>query len=79
MSHQKVSYLVTQWLLQKIVKKNKLKELFHSFVTPSVLAVVDQGFPKRVPTPERGDINLLLGKMFAKKCMKMKEIGHGGD
>ena len=27
-----------------------------------MLAEVDQGFPKRVPTPERGDINLLLGK-----------------
>ena len=57
--------------------KKRRKGLSHSFVTDSVLAVVDQGFPRRVPTPERGCVNLLLGKMFAKNCMKMKETGRG--
>ena len=36
-----------------------------------------QDFPKRgVPTP--GDENLFFAQIFAKNCMKMKEIGRAG-
>ena len=75
----KISYHVTQRVLQKIVKKKTNLEncstFFYSFSVGRGRSRISQ---TEVPTAERGCINLLLGKMFAKNCMKMKlDIGDG--
>ena len=77
----KISYHVTQRVLQKIVKKKKtnLKNCSTFFYSFSVGRGGSRISQTEVPTAERGCINLLLGKMFAKNCMKMKEIGHWGQ
>ena len=46
------------------------------------MVVVDPGFPRRGAggggNPRRGGNNRLLDKMFAKNCIKLKEIGQRG-
>ena len=40
------------------------------------LPMANPGFPRRgVPSSEEGSKNLLFDRIFAKNCMKMKEIG----
>ena len=50
------------------------------FVVGCRTAMPDPGFSRRkgVPTPEFGGKNLLCGKIFAGKYIKMKEFGSRG-
>ena len=41
--------------------------------------VTAPGFPRVVTNPRRRDTNLLFDKLFAKNCMKGKEIGPRRD
>ena len=55
---------------------SSLTSIVHASNTfDSCISVADPGLPRRGGNPSVLGKNLLFGKIFAEKCMKMKEIG----